>query len=278
MSNGLECVGLQPALRGKIADRLDAPVVRARVVLSGPRRSRRMSTLTGLEGTFLFSRVPPGIYTLEVECTNFDKLVQRGIAVQENAITGLDMRMDLEEDSRSLKLQSLRLDYVSGMPAAPSPAAPPFPQRQLRDVLDGLRLERALFNPPPQLTVGRRVTVEFGLFQSLRDEIVRGLLARRVDVFAARHFELSLHAELRTPGCLVLPATPPRVTVSGSGYLEWRWEIQPQAAGAQVICLGLTLGARVSEDCQLEKRLLALERRTRIRMPLGLRFLRLLKG
>ena len=48
----------------------------------------------------MFSRIPPGVYTLEVACAGFGKLVQRGIAVQEHAITGLDLKMDILEDSR----------------------------------------------------------------------------------------------------------------------------------------------------------------------------------
>ncbi len=51
MNGHAETIRLQPAIRGKIADLLDFPVARARVVLCGSKLGRKLSTLTGLEGT-----------------------------------------------------------------------------------------------------------------------------------------------------------------------------------------------------------------------------------
>lgn len=275
MNGCLESIALQPAIRGKIADLLDYPVARARVVLCGSKLGRKLSTLTGLEGTFLFSRVPPGVYTLEVKCTNFGKLVQRGIAVQEHAITGLDMHMDLEEDSRTLRLRSLSLKYVSGEAPTSASGGPVELERSLREVVQGLRLERGLFAPPGQGTVGRRLAVEFGLFQGLRSEIMFRLLERKIDLFAAEQIGLALRAELEAPGCLVLPRTLPRVEVEGSRYLEWGWQLMPQAAGSGAIRLAVALAVDFGGRLQLERRLLEIERAIEFRLPLLRRVRRL---
>lgn len=275
MNGCLEKTGLQPAIRGKIADLLDYPVARARVVLCGTKLGRRISTLTGLEGTFLFNRIPPGVYTLEVNCTRFGKLVQRGITVQEDAITGLDMRMDLQEDSRTLRLRSLNLHYVGGAAPDGFPGEPDALERTLREVVDGLRLERALFAPPGQGTVGRRLAIEFGLFQGLRSEIMSRLLERKVDLFAAEQVVLALRAELQAPGCLVLPQTLPRAEVEGARYLEWRWQLVPQAAGTAALRLGVSLAVDFGGRLQLEKRLLEVERAIGFRLPLLKRVQRL---
>jgi hypothetical protein len=82
---GMEQKYLQPAIRGKIADLLDYPVVSARVVLSGSKLEEKLCTETGVEGLFMFSRIPPGSYTLEVNYSGFSKLVQRGIAVRDHS-------------------------------------------------------------------------------------------------------------------------------------------------------------------------------------------------
>ncbi len=275
MNGCLEKIGLQPAIRGKIADLLDYPVARARVVLCGSKLGRKISTLTGLEGTFLFNRIPPGVYTLEVNCTRFGKLVQRGITVQEDAITGLDMRMDLQEDSRTLRLRSLNLQYVGGEAPDGASGEPAALERSLREVVDGLRLERALFSPPGQGTVGRRLAVEFGLFQGLRNEIMSRLLERKVDLFTAEEVGLALRAELQAPGCLVLPLTLPRAEVKGARYLEWRWQLMPQATGAAALRLGVSLAVDFGGRLQLEKRLLEVERAIEFRLPLLKRVQRL---
>ncbi|HOW44921.1 MAG TPA: carboxypeptidase-like regulatory domain-containing protein [Candidatus Aminicenantes bacterium] len=267
MNGCLEKAGLQPAIRGKIADLLDYPVARARVVLCGSKLGRRLSTLTGLEGTFLFNRIPPGVYTLEVNCTNFSKLVQRGIAVQEHAITGLDMRMDMQEDSRTLRLRSLSLQYVGGESPAGTDSGPEALQLLLREAVDGLRLERALFAPPGQGTVGRRLGVEFGLFQGLRNEIMSRLLERKIDLFPAERIGLALRAELQAPGCLVLPLTLPRMEVEGARYLEWRWQLMPQAAGSGAIRLVVDLAADFDGRLQLERRLFEIERAIAFQLP-----------
>jgi len=265
MNLSMEKSYLQPAIRGKIGDLLDYPVASARVVLSGSSLGEKLSTLTGVEGYFMFSRIPPGTYTLEVICTGFSKLVQRGIAVQEHAITGLDMKMDFLEDSRALKLRSLSLEYVNDSPKADASIAPSQLTRQLEDVMAGLHLDRALFSPSPVLTIGRRELVELGIYQNLKEEIMRRLLELKIGLFAGEQIEVALNADLQASGCLVLPKSLPLVVVSGARYIDWKWEILPQVSGLGLISLNLVLRVKFGEHGEEKKCLLVLDRELQIK-------------
>jgi hypothetical protein len=265
MNHGMEQVYLQPAIRGKIGDLLDYPIASARVVLSGSSLAEKLSTITGQEGYFMFSRIPPGTYTLEVICSGFSKLVQRGISVQEHAITGLDMKMDFLEDSRALKLRALSLEYVNDSPPAAGSATPPQLTRQLEEVMDGLHLDRALFNPPARLAVGRRQPVELGIYQNLKEEIMRRLMERDVGLFDGGLIDVALNADLQASGCLVLPKSLPMVAVNGARYIDWKWEIQPQVPGLGLIRLNLVLRVKFGEHGEEKKCLLVIDREARIK-------------
>jgi hypothetical protein len=265
MNFGMGKTYLQPAIRGKIGDLLDYPVASARVVLSGSSLAEKLSTITGMEGYFMFSRIPPGTYTLEVICSGFSKLVQRGISVQEHAITGLDMKMDFLEDSRALKLRSLSLEYVNDLPQADASVAPSQLTRQLADVMAGLHLDRALFSPSPIVTIGHRELVEFGIYQNLKEEIMRRLLEQKIVLFEGGQIEVALNADLQASGCMVLPKSLPLVVVSGTRYVDWKWEMLPQVSGQGLISLNLVLRVKFGDHGEEKKCLLVLDREVRIR-------------
>jgi hypothetical protein len=264
MNLGAEITCLQPAIRGKIGDHLDYPVASARVVLSGSKLAEKRCTLTGMEGSFIFSRIPPGVYTLEIICSGFSKLVQRGIAVHEHAITGLDLKMDFLDDSRSLKLRALSLEYVNDAPQAAVSEPPPLLTRELQEITDELHLDRALFNPPLAVKVGRRVSIELGVYQNLRDEIMRRLLERKISRFDGGQIETVLQAELQVSGSLVLPKSLPQVGISGAGYVEWQWEVLPRISGLGLIRLSLQARVKFADHCEQKQCLLVVDREVRI--------------
>jgi hypothetical protein len=261
---------LQAAIRGKIGDPLDDPVAAARVVLSGSKLPQKIATRTGSGGYFMFSRIPPGTYTLEVSCDGFGKLVQRGIAVQEHTITGLDLKMDILEDSRSLKLRALSLEYIVDNPEKAAGVEPAQLARQLGDVVAGLRLDRALFNPPSVARVGRSLIVEFGIYQNLKETITRRLREGGGGLFDGRQIAVALIADLQAAGCLVLPRSLPRQEISGARYIEWRWEILPHAFGRGLVRLNLRASVDFNGLGGGEKSLLVLDRELVIRKNLWL--------
>ena len=264
MNFGMARTCLQPAIRGKIGDPLDYPVKSARVVLSGSKLADKLCTVTGMEGSFMFSRIPPGVYTLEITCSGFSKLVQRGIAVHDNAITGLGLKMDFLEDSRSLKLRALSLEYVNDAPQVEASESPSQLTLELQEVMDELHLDRALFNPPATVKVGRRVRIELGVYQNLREEIMRRLLERKISRFDGGQIDAVLQAELQVSGSLVLPKSLPEVGIKGAGYVEWQWEVLPRIPGQGLIRLSLQAKVTFAGHCEQKQCLLVLDREVRI--------------
>jgi hypothetical protein len=256
---GMEQKYLQPAIRGKIADLLDYPVVSARVVLSGAKLEEKLCAVTGVEGLFMFNRIPPGSYTLEVIYSGFSKLVQRGIAVRDHAITGLDLKMDFLEDSRTIKLRAMSLEFINDQaPAADTP--PPMLALQLSEVMTGLVLDRVLFNPPPVLKIGRSVSLELGVYQNLKGEVMRRLLERSICRFDRDHIEVTLKADLQVAGCQVLLLGAAEAAIDGASYLDWEWEILPEISGLGLISLRLETSVRFIKYGVRKKCLLTMDR------------------
>ena len=256
---------LQPEIRGKIADHLDYPVVSARVVLSGTKLPEKLCTVTGVEGLFMFNRIPPGSYTMEVIYSGFSKLVQRGIAVLDHTITGLDLKMDFLEDSRTIKLRSMSLEFINDAPPTAAGSAPSNLALQLSEVTAGLCLDRVLFNPPAILKIGRAITFELGVYQNLKDEIMRCLLERSICCFNRDQFKVTLRAELQIVGCRVLLMGAPQTAIDGAHYLDWEWEIIPEISGLGLICLRLDACVHFAEYGERKKCLLILDREARIK-------------
>ena len=256
---------LQPAIRGKIADLLDYPVAAARVVLSGAKLAEKLCTVTGEEGLFMFSRVPPGSYTLEVIPSGFSKLVQRGIAVRDNSITGLDLKMDFQEDSRTIKLRAMSLEFINDSLSLQEQAEPSRLVRQLSEVMSGLVLDRVLFNPPAYLKIGSPSTFELGIYQNLKEEIMRRLLERSICRFDRDLVQVTLGADLQVAGCQVLLLGSPRADIEGARYLGWEWEILPEISGLGLIRLRLETSVRFAEYGEWKKCLLILDREVRIK-------------
>ena len=278
MRLGMEQKFLQPAIRGKIADLMDYPVPAARVVLSGAKLAEKQCTVTGTEGYFMFNRIPPGSYTLEVIYSGFSKLVQRGIAVRDHAITGLDLKMDFLEDSRTIRLRAMSLEFISDAPPAAAAAAPSDLARQLSEVAASLCLDRVLFNPPTVLKVGSVTTFELGVYQNLKEEVMRRLLERNICRFDRDQIEVILQADLQVAGCQVLLRGKPQAAINGARYLGWEWEILPEISGLGLIILRLETSVRFAEYGERKKCLLILDRDVRIKRNHWLALLRFLKS
>jgi hypothetical protein len=267
---------LQPAIHGKIADLLDCPVVSARVVLSGAKLAEKLCTVTGVGGLFMFSRVPPGSYTMEVIYSGFSKLVQRGIAVRDHAITGLDLKMDFLEDSRSIKLRAMSLEFINDAPPA-ADTPPSMLAQQLSEVMADLVLDRVLFDPLPVLKIGHAVTFELGVYQNLKGEVMRRLLERSICRFNRDQIEVTLKADLQVAGCQVLLLGAPQAAINGAHYLDWKWEILPEISGLGLISLRLETSVRFVEYGERKKCLLTLDRNVRIKKSHWLNWQRLFK-
>lgn len=250
---------LQPAIRGKIAGLLDYPVASARVILSGTKLKEKMCSVTGAEGLFMFNRIPPGNYTLEVFYSGFRKLVQPGIAVRDHSITGLDLKMDFYEDSRTIKLRAMSLEFVKD-PRPEADLSSSLLAAHVDEVMTELTLDRVFFDPPAIFKIGRPLKFEIGVHQNLKGEIMRRLLERRVCRFDRGQIDLRLEADLRIAGCRVLLTEAPRPEIDSAGFLDWKWEIWPEAAGPESIHLRLEIQVNFIGFGSRRKDLLILDR------------------
>jgi hypothetical protein len=268
---------LQPAIRGKIADLLDYPVVSAQVILSGSKLEEKLCSVTGVEGLFMFNCVPPGSYTLEVIYSGFSKLVQRGIAVRDHAITGLDLKMDFQEDSRTINLRAMSLEFVNDTPRAVD-NPPNVLDKELSEVMAGLALDKVLFNPPQLVKVGRPLTFELGIHQNLKGEVMRRLLERSVCRFDRDHIQVALKADLQVSGCQVQLMGAARPEIDGAGYLDWKWEVQPEISGLGMVSMRLEASVHFVGEGIRNKCLLRLDRDIRIKSNAGFSWRRFFKN
>src|SRR5262245_66540218 len=69
------------SLSGIVQDSNGGAIAGAKVTISDPAKGFQLETKTNSEGTFSFSTVPPGSYTVTVESTGFKKTVKSGIVL-----------------------------------------------------------------------------------------------------------------------------------------------------------------------------------------------------
>jgi hypothetical protein len=83
------------AITGVVNDPSAAAVPSARIVAIEERSNVSTETVAGLDGSYSFPALRPGLYRLEVEAAGFRKLVQSGIEVRVNDRLRLDLAMTL---------------------------------------------------------------------------------------------------------------------------------------------------------------------------------------
>ena len=67
------------SLSGIVQDSNGGVLAGAKVTVSDPSKGFQLETKTNSEGTFSFSTVPPGTYTVTIEATGFKKTIKSGI-------------------------------------------------------------------------------------------------------------------------------------------------------------------------------------------------------
>jgi hypothetical protein len=148
------------------------------------------------------------------------------------------------------------------------PAAEPKPSeltRQLSEVMDGLFLDRAMFNPPASIKLDCATTLELGIYQNLKEKIMHSLLERNICRFDREKLAVTLKAELQVAGCQVVLLHMPQEVINESGYLDWEWKILPETSGLKLLRLRLAACVRFAENGEREKCLLSLDREVTIK-------------
>src|SRR5258707_13280972 len=103
---------VQGVITGTITDPTGAVVPGATVTITNAGTNISQSTTTGSDGSYRFSLVPPGTYTLEIKAANFAGVRASGIVVEASQ----------DDDTRSSDRKSTRLNPVTPISRMPSSA------------------------------------------------------------------------------------------------------------------------------------------------------------
>jgi hypothetical protein len=92
-------------LGGVVTDSSGAVVQQAKLILTNADTNVVVRELvSGTDGSYLFTLVPPGTYTLSVEAQGFRKLLQTGLTLQTNQRAKLDVTLELGQVSETVSV------------------------------------------------------------------------------------------------------------------------------------------------------------------------------
>jgi hypothetical protein len=95
------------AIRGVVEDPAAARLPHASVILIDTARGSKYGTLTDETGSFLFSRVAPGLYRIQVNAAGMAPLAQEGIGVEVGDTIDLALRMRLSAAAEEVSVTEL---------------------------------------------------------------------------------------------------------------------------------------------------------------------------
>ncbi|MCU1294527.1 MAG: TonB-dependent receptor [Bryobacterales bacterium] len=98
----LQAQSYQGGFRGAVTDPQGASVSGAKVTLTNQGTGVERSTITNADGTYVFSDVDPGGYSVSAESPNFKKYEQKGITLGTQQFLTVDMRLDVGNVTQSV--------------------------------------------------------------------------------------------------------------------------------------------------------------------------------
>jgi len=207
-------------IRGTITDDEGAPLPGVTITLQAPGFTP-ISTITSANGTFLFSAVPPGVYSIRAQLSGF--------AIREVQ----DIRAVVaQEASLNIRLSS----------AGEVPPPPPPPQKllpTLDSVISQLPLGQIMYNPPTEMTEGIKERVEVRISQSLNEDLLNGLRGRGVPNVENISVSSSMKATLSGDDFNVAELSEPVQRVLSAGFTQWEWDVTPLRAGEKTLYLSV---------------------------------------
>ena len=93
-------------LRGTVKDPAGAAVPNATLTLINERTKDERTTKTSNEGSYAFTAVTPGDYTLKVEAKNFKTASLSSVAVETNSVRGLDVTLEVGPPTETVTVVS----------------------------------------------------------------------------------------------------------------------------------------------------------------------------
>jgi len=207
-------------IRGTVVDEQGSPLPGVTVTLRAPGFIPR-STMTSPEGAFLFTAVPPGVYSISAQLSGFAIREMRDISVT------------------IAQTVSLNISLLSG--AVPPPPPPPTKHLPALDAaISGLPLGQIMYNPPTEMIEQKTERVEARISQSLTEDLKAGLRGMGVPNVENIKVSSSMKAGLAGADFEILELSEPVQQVPSSGYTQWEWDVKPNSAGNKVLHLSVS--------------------------------------
>jgi len=97
---------VQGVINGTILDPTGAVVPNATVTLINVATNISQTTTTGADGSYRFSLVPPGTYTVDVKAANFAEVKETGVVVEASQIVPFNIKLELAKASQVIEVTS----------------------------------------------------------------------------------------------------------------------------------------------------------------------------
>ncbi len=97
---------VQGVITGTITDPSGAVVPNATVTITNPATNFSQSTTTGSDGSYRFSLVPPGTYTIDVKAANFGEVRASGLVVEASQTVPFSVKLELAKASAVVEVTS----------------------------------------------------------------------------------------------------------------------------------------------------------------------------
>ena len=94
------------SLRGTVTDKTGAAIAGAKVTLSNPAQAQQRSTLSNQGGEYEFLALPPGVYALTVEVTNFRKFEQRNLQLFVNTPATVNATLEVGNTTETVEVSA----------------------------------------------------------------------------------------------------------------------------------------------------------------------------
>src|SRR5215510_5307266 len=95
LASGLNAQTVQGVITGSVTDPSGASVPGATVTLTNVGTNISQTTTTSAEGSYRFSLVPPGAYTVDVKATSFAEFKASGIVVQASQVIPFNVKLEI---------------------------------------------------------------------------------------------------------------------------------------------------------------------------------------
>ena len=97
---------VQGVILGTVTDPSGAVVPNAAVTITNPATNFSEATTTGSDGTYRFSLVPPGTYTIDIKAANFGEVRASGVVVEASQTVPFSVKLELAKASQVIEVTS----------------------------------------------------------------------------------------------------------------------------------------------------------------------------